>query len=575
MCGLTGFWFKESVPDPDIIKNLVNYGEKRGSDGFGYVTWSYDTDFPHRVDRCSGVDDPFTTGDLAISRYWEDRKNSILLCNHRAAPETEASVSSNKRETLQPLETKDLLLVHNGTVSNFIYNELKKDASVNTKLDSEAIIWAYTKFGRNMKKTMEYLSGGFAFLMVDKTKRKLYAVCTHGPLYCGYVRGYGMFWSSMEEAIWDTISSLKGTTIDRHNISVFEDYYCRMVPANTIEEIDIDSGQINELKFTPRYVTSTWDNYLRPKVDPKYGEWKGEDKELDSPTVLVAASSGLDSTTTMAVLQECGYTPVAVHFKYGHRGQDAEELGIKYITSEMGIPLKIVDIEHIMKDLDKGMLTDKNAPIITGTVDGLKTTAAWTTWRNGFFLSHMAAIAESLIMKYNLPLVYLTGGFLQLTESGVYHDNSERFLKSFMQFNKFASLCGNRVKPMYGLCNILKSEQYALLEAVGELGKLSPYMVSCDRPIVKDGQPHNCSKNGLPACGSGLLSYWGSKIAGVEDTRNYYEVDDEFNGYASKSDLTPKYQDINKIIDKLEIPEFRRRLLRDSCKDYVADMLRV
>jgi len=548
MCGITGFWFRESIPDKDIIDNLISYGEQRGTDGYGCSYWERDNNIITFKSKDTGKASTLLSS-LNICEI-----GSIILCNHRAAPETEMNVN-DENKSLQPIVSNGLILVHNGAVSNFITEELKPTASINTDLDSESIIWAYEKFNRNIKQTMEYLSGGFAFLMLDSTKRKLYAVCTHNPLYCGYVRGYGMFWSSLEEGIWDTISHLKGTKIERHNVSVFEDYYCRMVPSNTIEEIDLDSGQINEFKFIPRYVTPNWDPYLN------------KNSKQESNIVLVAASSGLDSSTTLATLKSAGYKPIAVHFKYGHRGQSAEELGIKYVTSILQVDLRIVDIEHIIKPLDKsGMLTNSDAKITTGTSNGLKTTAAWTTWRNGFFLSHMAAIAESLILEYNYDKIYLTGGFLQLSESGSYLDNSERFLKAFMNFNKFASICGDRIKPMYGLCNLLKTEQYVLLNNLGYLTKLSPYMVSCDRPKVIDGKPHNCMKDGVPACGSGLLSYWASKIANVDDNRNFYDVDDDdYAAYRPSSNLAPKHythNDVLKIVDKIEIPEANKKLLK-------------
>ena len=476
--------------------------------------------------------------------------------NHRAAPETEPNVNDlvDIGSVVQPIINKDIILIHNGSVSNKIYNDLfeRYGKDKTSDLDSEAIIWAYLDNNRNMQQTMKYLSGGFAFLMVDMTKNKLYAVCTHNPLYCGYVRGYGMFWSSIEEAIWSTISLLKGTKIDRHNMSVFEDYYCRMVPHDTIEEIDLDTGLINEFKFEPRYITPNWDPYVN-SVTKK------------SNTVLVAASGGLDSTTSLAVLKYSGFAPIAVHFKYGHRGQDCELTAISTICNMLNIPLKVFDIETIVKDLDKdGMLTTKDSKIITGTEDGLKTTAAWTTWRNGLFLSYMGAYAESLIVKHNYDTIYITGGFMQLSESASFGDNSERFLQSFLKFNRFASICGNRVKPLYGCCDLLKSEQYILLDNMKLLKKLSPFMISCDRPKLINGYPHNCQKNGKPACGSGALSYWASKIAGVDDNRKYYEVDDnDYTLYTPRSTLEEKNFNIYDIVDRISIPSGNKKMLKD------------
>jgi len=115
---------------------------------------------------------------------------------------------------------------------------------------------------------------------------------------------------------------------------------------------------------------------------------------------------------------------------------------------------------------------------------------------------------------------------------------------------------------LYGCCNLLKREQYYILDKLGYLEVLSPYLISCDRPIVKDGKPYNCSKNGKPACGSGLLSYWACKQAGLEDTRNYYEVDDEeYEAFCPDSDLSPRTFDSDKIIMKLQIHPLNQVIL--------------
>ena len=241
--------------------------------------------------------------------------------------------------------------------------------------------------------------------------------------------------------------------------------------------------------------------------------------------MIVSASGGLDSSTTLATLKAAGMNPIACHFRYSHRGQDAEEIAIQKVTEILDIPLYKFDIEQTMKMLDKGMLTDKNSVITTGTEQGLKSTQAWVIYRNHFFLVHMGALAESLIMNEGYDELYLTGGMMQLSESGVYMDNSERFIDSALKFFKF-TVTGTKIKALYGLANILKCEQYHLLDRLGYLEVLSPWLVSCDRPIVEDGIPKNCSKGGKPACGSGKLSTWGSQIAGVKDLRNYYEVDD-------------------------------------------------
>ena len=303
---------------------------------------------------------------------------------------------------------------------------------------------------------------------------------------------------------------------------------------------------------------------------------------------LVSASGGLDSSLTLAVLKLAGYENIiACHFNYNHRGSKSEELAIKNVCNELDIPLKIFDLSNLYKQLDTtSMLTDSNSKITTGTTEGLKTLAAWVHGRNMMFITVMATFAESQVFKHNYSKIYLLGGFLNLSESGHYVDNSEYFLDSCLNMFNFGTLIGQRIAPLYCLSNIMKHELFVMIKAFG-LENVYKHTISCDRPIVRceniryrrekgldsdlpgtipvletvaDYVPCNCSKNGIPACGSGLLSYWGSKMVGMDDMklRNYYEVDDpDYIAYIpdhikSKFSKTP---DINSILDRILLPE--------------------
>lgn len=556
MCGITAYWAIESIPDSSIIDKLLEYGEKRGTDSFGYVMYNSSPFRKILDEKITGFSERCLNSEKIVSHM---KRDYILIANHRAAPETEVSVKdiSNIQPITYPYdEYYKIALSHNGSVSGRNVSEFALSSAYQrfTDLDSETINFAYLSNDRNMKRTMEYLSGGFSFIMLDGSKEKLYAVCTHNPLFCGYMRGLGMFFSSFKEAIYEAISIAKGMKIERQNISVWEDYYVREIPENTIVEFDINSKLINEVKFTPRYI--------HPKYDPYLEDGKPKEK------VLVSASGGLDSTSTLAILKATGYDVTAVHFKYGHRGEEAEELAVTNICKILEIPIVKFDIANNMKILDNdSMLTNQDREITTGTDYDLKTTVAWTCFRNGLFLTYMGALAESLIINDGYTKIYLTGGFMNLTESGSYPDNSERFINAFSKFAKFASIVGTRIEPLYCCSNLLKCEQYFLLNKMNLLDKLGHWMVSCDRPKVYSGEcveekgVMNCSKNGKPACGSGLLSYWAAKLAGVKDPRNYYDIEDEYEAYEHNETLEPKDLDVCHIVSKLLIPNCKKALL--------------
>ena len=617
MCGLVTFYARESVIDYKHLDTLFSWSEKRGRDGFGYVIIRKNDDGIRKIFSEYRNSKSYSECKDEVKKTIEAvnglKIGDLIIAISRACPETEGKTDSvNLIRTMQPIysEEHDLVVVHNGAVSNSILQNLKNmpDSTYKftTNIDSEAILAAYVLKQRNMKDTMELLSGGFAAIMYDERKDMLYVMNDFKPIAHGYVRGVGFFLHSDNDALGEVIQNITGCT--RDGVAMWETWYHHYLSGGRIKEIDLDSGFMRNIKYSPRFITQQWDSNFGIIVKPTGNTTvehidaevltsvmnhviKERDKD-DNSLCLVAASGGLDSSLTLATLKLAGYKNiVACHFNYGHRGSDAEEMAIKNVCKELDITCKIFDLKSLISEIDTtSMLIDKNAKITTGTKEGLKQLDAWVNLRNTQFLTWMATYAEAQVMKYDYKTVYFLGGFLNLSESGHYPDNSEYFIQTFIEHLKYGSLIGNRIKPLYGLSNLMKHELFVMIKEF-ELEKVYRHTISCDRPIVEsrnsrlrdvpnqskdeiprkewvvDNIPCNCMKNGIPACGSGLLSYWGSKMVGMDDMklRNFYEVkDSDYEAYIPehiKSKFS-KNPNIYEIIDRILLPEDKLNVLR-------------
>ena len=559
MCGIAALYVCESVPSISILDKMLTWCEKRGVDGSGYALIRKHSEHGWIVDDIYRTTRPYKEARIDMMAHAENHTPKIgdlYLMVSRASPETEPSTTNIN---MQPIHNEGCVIIHNGAVSQKIYNEMVEWTEGNefeftTEIDSEAIIAAYVKNGRNMKKTMEYLSGGFAFVMVDLKKGQMYVVNDFKPLATGYVKGTGYMVASDNDCLSDVVQEL--TDCSRTGMNVWEYYYNNPQKGPLIRMIDLESGFEQHIKFSPRYITSTWDSSKPRSKD-----------EL----CLVSCSGGLDSSVTLATLKFAGYKNIiACHFDYGHRGSEAEKIAFHRVCNELEIESKVFDLGSFYKDIEaKSMLLDAGAVVRTGTDVALKTTEAWVPGRNMMFLTYMATLAESMVMKWNYRKVYLLGGFLNLAESGFYPDNCEDFIRSFLQTTKYGTLIGDRFEPLYCLANLMKSEQWMLVHAL-DIEEIIKHTISCDRPVVDcNGVPQNCMKNGLPACGSGLLSWWGAEMVGMKDPRRFYEIAEDYTPHHAKHLDTgvKKDLDIDKVVSRILLPDDKRENLIRKIND--------
>ncbi len=111
---------------------------------------------------------------------------------------------------------------------------------------------------------------------------------------------------------------------------------------------------------------------------------------------VVLLSGGLDSTTTLAIAQDAGFTPCAITFRYGQRHADEVNAALR-IAAHMSVA------RHVVCEIDSRLfggsaLTDDLEVPQAGSVEdiGAGIPVTYVPARNTIFLSFALAWAETL-----------------------------------------------------------------------------------------------------------------------------------------------------------------------------------
>jgi glutamine phosphoribosylpyrophosphate amidotransferase len=273
MCGISGFFARESVPDFKVIDTLFKGMMNRGNDGFGFC-WIHKGKDGRKIELVHKSSKNYTDSEnikVVKNVYGQMNIGDVLIGIQRASPETEPSTDPDKiQETMQPIwsEENGLCVVPNGAVMRRIHQELidwsvkSGEYKFKTEIDSESILCSYVKHRRNMKNTMEYLSGGFAAIMFDEQKDSLIVANDHMQISHGYIRGIGFFLHSENDVIGQVIYDDLGVT--RDGVNIWELYYHHPLDGSAIREIDLQSGFMRKTKYTPRYIVgNTFDSSVK------------------------------------------------------------------------------------------------------------------------------------------------------------------------------------------------------------------------------------------------------------------------------------------------------------------------
>ncbi len=169
MCGIAGLWLINSSPEHEIRESLDKMVQS----------------IAHRGPDDSGV--------------WVNEKIGLGL-GHRRLSILDLSEAGH-----QPMVSKSgrYLIVFNGEIYNHLElrSKLESEERLSSKWhglsDTETLIEAIASWG--LKKTLDLVSGMFAFALWDKEKQKLFLTRDHfgeKPLYWGLLPGYGIVFSS-------------------------------------------------------------------------------------------------------------------------------------------------------------------------------------------------------------------------------------------------------------------------------------------------------------------------------------------------------------------------------------------
>lgn len=539
MCGIVAVWCREGVFSIEHFDKLFLEAEKRGQNGFGIVIHTKGSSwFIHELESYSNKRDEV----LKKFQYYIDegllKTGSLILANFRAQPETEVPTSY---KNLQPIIRDNCILVHNGVVANFIKDELAvAEEPYYTDIDSEAILTGYQKFNKNLKEMMEYMVGGFAFLLYDMKQNRLHCVSDFKPLSIGYVKGYGLILHSSEEAIASVVNKI--TDCNRCGLNVWEDFYYHPQEGYQIRSIDLDSGIERLNSYQPRIYHPHYNKIPKNKEPRKLA--------------LISASGGIDSGLTAQVLTHCGYDVELIHFSYGQKSEDAERECVQQLTRHFDCWEKIIDVRAIFGE-DPSQLIDEDEEITTGSSKDIKTVSAWVANRNGVFLSILTSLAEQRILSRVYDEVYIASGMSNLSESGFYPDNSERFIGAFSEMIKYSTITWPKIKYISVFQDIMKYEEWILGNDLAfpfektcscDDAKMEP-RTAFEKAVGSEANIELCNQ-----CGSTLLSKWAAQMAGVTDPRKFYDKEVNIEIMAPKVRLIENKPTSLNIISRLRLP---------------------
>jgi len=363
----------------------------------------------------------------------------------RAAPEPEMTGRADgvSLKDLQPFNKRHWLVSHNGTIAND--RELRTglpevDWQSESSVDSIVLPYLFADRGVYFA-TKKLLEGSFAIAAYYRIGSQFYLAKNFQPLY------YGVY----EDVLYYSSLPTELTPLE------FPPY----------KLLRLDSG-----------MKETWDDIYR---------------EVQDKSVLVACSSGLDSTTTLRLYQVLGYRVGALFFNYGQQAQAVERHCSQKICVTLGIPW--YEITLPMEQFSSPLLEEEKPEL--DPLKDAESTFSYVPQRNLIMTAFALAMAEQ--MGYGSVALGMN-----LSDGGSYPDNGVPFLKKLGEVTPYSSNWQTRLEVVSPFVNLMKSE---MLEVGIKIGVPFELVCSCYYPqISDDGYPVYCDN-----CGSDVhySNAWG------------------------------------------------------------------
>lgn len=166
-------------------------------------------------------------------------------------------------------------------------------------------------------------------------------------------------------------------------------------------------------------------------------------------------SSGLDSVTAVAMVQQQTEVRMALIFNYGQRSVEREVQNAVKVCEALGIEYRVIDITW-MKEITNTSLVNTDAQVPSLSLEEIandadpsitieSARAVWVPNRNGILINVAAAFAESMDCEYVIV------GFNK-EEAVTFPDNSAEFISSIDDSLSYSTQNGVKVyAPLIGM----------------------------------------------------------------------------------------------------------------------------